>query len=492
MSRWTRSGLVVLCAVALSAACTRLTPEQQFIHDVADAMGGVEAVRAARRLTLDGTGRQWNLGQDMRPDLAQQTFTVSTFTRVIDLTAPRVRTTQTRTPNFTFYQGPQAQTAITGLDGDVAYGGPSLERLSRASRAAAIDRRDERLHHPLVLVKAALDGAAVSAVRTTGAEHAVDITTDAGPVTLVVDDAHRPLRITSPGAHPNLGDITLTTRFTDHGAAGALTLPGTFATQVDDFTTAEYRVTSTVAGDGTVAAPDALRAAAVPAPAAPTVTSDEVAPGVWLLAGQSHHSVLVAFTDRLVLIEAPQSEARTKAVLAKARELAPATPLTTLVVSHHHFDHSAGLRAALADGLSVVTHEGNATFVTTMAGRPFTRQPDALATVKAPGLGLQTVPGSRTLTDGTRSLVLYHLAGNPHSDTLLMAYLPKERVLIEADAWSPEGAGYHPYAANLLEHIRRLKLDVARIVPLHGAPATLKALEAVVQQQAPSAASSTP
>ena len=234
-----------------------------------------------------------------------------------------------------------------------------------------------------------------------------------------------------PGV-PNLGDITLTTRFTDHGPAGALTLPGTFATQVDDFTTAEYRVTSTVAGDGTVAAPDALRAAAVPAPAAPTVTSDEVAPGVWLLAGQSHHSVLVAFTDRLVLIEAPQSEARTKAVLAKARELAPATPLTTLVVSHHHFDHSAGLRAALADGLSVVTHEGNATFVTTMAGRPFTRQPDALATVKAPGLGLQTVPGSRTLTDGTRSLVLYHLAGNPHSDTLLMAYLPKERVLIEA------------------------------------------------------------
>ncbi len=136
-----------------------------------------------------------------------------------------------------------------------------------------------------MLVKAALDGAAVSAVRTTGAEHAVDITTDAGPVTLVVDDAHRPLRITSPGAHPNLGDITLTTRFTDHGPAGALTLPGTFATQVDDFTTAEYRVTSTVAGDGTVAAPDALRAAAVPAPAAPTVTSDEVAPGVWLLAG---------------------------------------------------------------------------------------------------------------------------------------------------------------------------------------------------------------
>lgn len=483
MSWLTRGGFVVLCAVTLSAACTRLTPEQQFVHDVAGALGGADRVRAARLLTITGTGRQWNLGQDLRPGLAEQTFTVSAFTRVMDLQHPRIRTTVTRTPNFSFYQGPQAQTAITGLDGDVAYAGPSAERLARASRTAAIDRRDERLHHPLVLLRAALDGATVSAVRTTGSEHAVDITTDAGAVTLVVDDAHRPLRITSAATHPNLGDVTLTTRFADYADGGGLSLPGRIATQVDDFTTAELRVTSAVAPEGTTEVPDAVRTAAEPTPAAPNVTADEVAPGVWLLAGQSHNSALVAFKDRLVLVEAPQSEARTKAVLAKARGLVPATPLTTLVMTHHHFDHSAGLRAALADGLAVVAHEGNATFVTQAAARPFTRQPDALAAVKAPGLDLQTVASTRTITDGSRSLVLYHLSGNPHSDTMLAAYLPKEKVLIEADAWSPEGGGYHPYAANLLEHIRRLKLDVARIVPLHGAPATLKELEAAVQAQ---------
>jgi glyoxylase-like metal-dependent hydrolase (beta-lactamase superfamily II) len=325
-------------------------------------------------------------------------------------------------------------------------------------------------------------------VRTTGGERAVDITTDAGTVTLVVDDQQRPLRVTSAGAHPNLGDVTLTTRFSNYAASGGFTLPGTFATQVDDFTTAEYTVASTVANDGTIAAPDAVRAAVEPIPAAPNVTADAVAPGVWLLAGQSHNSALVAFKDRLLVIEAPQSEARTKAVLAKARELVPTTPLTTLVMTHHHFDHSAGLRLALADGLSVVTHEGNREFVTAMAARPFTRQPDTLASVKAPVPAVETVADTRTITDGSRSLVLYHLAGNPHSDTLLMAYLPKEQVLIQADAWSPEGGGYHPYAANLLAHIRRLKLDVARIVPLHGAPATLKELEAVVQAQAPAPA----
>lgn len=485
MNRWTRGGsmAMVVCAMALASACTRLTPEQQFVHDVAEALGGADRVKAARLVTLTGTGRQWNLGQDLRPGLAEQTFTVSAFTRLIDLRLPRIRTTVTRTPNFSYYQGPQAQTSVTGLDGDVAYGGPSAERLTRASRTAAIDRQDERLHHPLVLVRAALEGAAVSPVRTTGNEHAVDITTDGGVVTLVVDDQHRPLRATSAGAHPNLGDVTLTTRFSDYAAAGGFTLPGTFATAVDDFTTAEFTVTSSVANEGTTEVPDALRAAAEPAPAAPNVTADEVAPGVWLLAGQSHNSALVAFKDRTVLIEAPQSEARTKAVLAKVRELTPTTPLTTLVMTHHHFDHSAGLRAVLADGLAVVTHEGNRDFVTTMAARPFTRQPDTLASVKAPAPVVETVADTRTITDGTRSLVLYHLAGNPHSDTLLMAYLPKEKVLIQADAWSPEGGGYHPYAANLLDHITRLKLDVARIVPLHGAPATLKELDAVVNAQ---------
>ncbi|MFN7976534.1 MAG: MBL fold metallo-hydrolase [Vicinamibacterales bacterium] len=482
----TRSGwmAMVACAMTLAGACTRLTPEQQFVHDVATALGGVDRVQAARLVTLTGTGRQWNLGQDLRPGLAEQTFTVSAFTRVIDLQQPRLRTTTTRTPNFSFYQGPQAQTAVTGLDGDVAYAGATAERLTRASRTAAIDRRDERLHHPLVLVRAALAGATVSPVRTTGDERAVDVTIDGTPVTLVVDATHRPLRVTSAGAHPNLGDITLTTRFGNYATAGGFTLPGTIATQVDDFTTAEFIVTTTVANDGTTEAPDALRTAAEPTPTAPNVTSDEVAPGVWLLAGQSHNSALVAFKDRTVLIEAPQSEARTKAVLAKTRELAPKTPLTTLVMTHHHFDHSAGLRAALAEGLAIVTHEGNRDFVTAMAGRPFTRQPDALASVTAPAVDVQTVAASHTISDGTRSMVLYHLSGNPHSDTLLMAYLPKEKVLIEADAWSPEGGGYHPYAANLLDHIRRLKLDVARIVPLHGAPATLKELEAVVQAQA--------
>ena len=117
-----------------------------------------------------------------------------------------------------------------------------------------------------------------------------------------------------------------------------------------------------------------------------------------------------------------------------------------------------------------------------MAARPFTRQPDALAKAGTP-VTVEAVGASRTITDGTRTLELHHVAGNPHSDTMLMAYLPKERVLIEVDASSPGGTLY-PYAANLIEHIERLKLKVDKIVPLHGGIVTLKDLAAAAKPAA--------
>ena len=408
---------------------------------------------------------------------------MSPFKREIEVAAPRLRTTQTRTPKFAYFQGPQAQTQVQGVDGEVAYGVGANGTATRASAAAATDRRTERYHHPLVLLRAALaPDARVSSVRTEGAERVVDITTDAGPITLAVGADNRPTRIQSPGAHINLGDVVLTTTFADYADAGGLQLPTRIATKVDDFTTGTYQVKTSTAASGSVEAPAEARAAALPAAPAVNIAVDEVAPGVWFLAGQSHHSAVVAFKDRLVMIEAPQSEARSLAAIARAKQLRPGAPLTHLVMSHHHFDHSTGLRAAIAEGLTIVTQAGNEAFVKEMAARPFTRQPDTLAKAPKPPT-VVAVGDTHTITDGARELVLYHVAGNPHSDTMLMAYLPRERLLIEVDAFSPGGT-YHPYAANLLEHVQRLKLRVDRVIPLHG---TIQPFSALVEAAKPAA-----
>jgi glyoxylase-like metal-dependent hydrolase (beta-lactamase superfamily II) len=176
--------------------------------------------------------------------------------------------------------------------------------------------------------------------------------------------------------------------------------------------------------------------------------------------------VLVEFADHLMLIEAPLSEARTLAVIAKARELKPGKPLTQLVMTHHHFDHTAGLRAAISEGLTVITQSGNKAFVETMASRAHSRQPDSLArNAKRPTI--ETVDSDRVLKDSTMEVDLYHVNGSPHSDTMLMAYLPKTRALVEVDVFSP-GAAVQPYAANLIENVASRKLRVERILPLHG------------------------
>jgi glyoxylase-like metal-dependent hydrolase (beta-lactamase superfamily II) len=174
------------------------------------------------------------------------------------------------------------------------------------------------------------------------------------------------------------------------------------------------------------------------------------------------------------LYEAP-SEARTLAVIARARELVPDKPLTHLVSSHHHFDHSGGVRAAISEGLAVITHAENTSFYEELAERPSTIVPDALARNPQPAR-IEAVEDHATHGSGATTVELHHITGNPHGDALLMAYLPRQRLLIEADAFSPSGRDYHPYAANLLENIRERGLRVERIVPIHGEVVPLQAL----------------
>jgi glyoxylase-like metal-dependent hydrolase (beta-lactamase superfamily II) len=204
------------------------------------------------------------------------------------------------------------------------------------------------------------------------------------------------------------------------------------------------------------------------------VTTEELAKGVWLLAGQSHHSVVVEFGDHLILIEAPQNDTRALAVIAKARELAPNKPLTHVVNTHHHFDHSGGIRAAVSEGLAVITQKANAQFFQDAATRAHTIAPDALAKSPKP-LKLEVVDDAMELADSTMTLQLYRIDGNPHGDAMLMAYLPKEKILVEADAFTP-GAAVQPYAANLLENITKRNLRIERIVPLHGTVAPFSEL----------------
>jgi glyoxylase-like metal-dependent hydrolase (beta-lactamase superfamily II) len=268
----------------------------------------------------------------------------------------------------------------------------------------------------------------------------------------------------------NLGDVVISTAFAGYQAANGLQVPTQLTVRTDDFTTAEYRLSSTaVNGDaGDLAAPEAAASTPAPQPPAINVAVEQLAPGIWYLTGGSHHSVLVEFNDHLTLIESPQNDARGLAVIAKARETVPGKPLTQLVTTHHHFDHSGGVRAAISEGLEVITHQGNVAFFQEVARRPHTIQPDALQNKPAEAR-VQGVSDKTTLTDGTMTVDLYTVS-TPHSETMLVAHFPQQRLLVEVDAYTPGGA-VQVYAADLLEDVQARNIRVDRVIPLHGQPA---------------------
>jgi glyoxylase-like metal-dependent hydrolase (beta-lactamase superfamily II) len=471
----TRTTLLALFATAavLAGACARPTPEQQIVNDAAAALGGRDRVRAVKTLVIEGEGSNGNLGQEMTPEATGQAFVLSGYKRSIDVAGGRARTEQTRTPNFPYFQGQQPQKQVFGVDREIAYNVAPNGTATRASTAAARDRRAEIFHHPLTIVRAALDPAArLAHARTAGTEQVVDVTpADGLAFTLAVDATTKlPTRVVSMTDNPNLGDVAVETTFADYQDAGGLKLPSRLTTTIDKYRTAEIHVTRQAldADLGSLEAP-AAAVAAMPIVGPPPAKVDvqEIAKGIWFLSGQSHNSVLVEFSDHLMLIEAPQNDTRALAVIAKARELRPGKPLTQAVASHHHFDHSGGIRAAVSEGLGVIAHKGTAAFYEDLVARKHTIAPDALAKHPKP-LTLQTVDEELVLDDAATTVHLFPVTGNPHADTLLMAYFPNERILVEVDAYSP-GAAVQPYAANLLENIQRRNLKVDRIVPLHGA-----------------------
>ena len=495
MSRTTPAVLALLAVSTLTVAgCTPLSPEMQVVHDAGEAMGGADDIGESVNLVLEGSGQQFRLGQNRDPDDELPYWEIDDYVREIDLVNDRWRVSQERTSMFLTGNPALRQPQTIGLDGDVAYiiAGDGTAR--RVSSEVAQARLAEHYHYPPVLVHLALqEGSSVSNLRQEAGQNVVDITSAAGQTfTMHVDpETGFPSKIVSAGYQPNLGDVTLTTEFANYeataGLAGfetILTLPRGITSYVDTFVVSRLRVAVSIDQEiEDLSAPEDARSAP-PAEFQASVQVEDVTSGVWLLGGQSHHSVLIEFDEYLVLVEAPQNEARALAVIAQARELQPDKPLRYVVNTHHHFDHSGGIRAAVAEGLTIVTHEVNGPFIEEIVSRPHTAHPDALARNAQPlTLELVTRDEVYELSDGRRTLQLVRIFEDEHAAGILMGYLPRERILIEADAYSPS-SNAAPFAANLLKNVNDMNWRVDRIVPLHGSVVDFAELEEAVETDA--------
>jgi glyoxylase-like metal-dependent hydrolase (beta-lactamase superfamily II) len=215
--------------------------------------------------------------------------------------------------------------------------------------------------------------------------------------------------------------------------------------------------------------------------------------GVYFVSGASHNSVAVEFRNYVAVIESPVGDNRAVPMFDAIRKQFPNKKVRYLINTHHHFDHAGGLRDAVAEATTILTYRDNKPYYERILSNRHTINPDRLeksAPSRKPSV--DAVLDKRVLSDATQTLELYKIQGSNHADTMLIAYLPKDKLLVEADMWNPPAqpnavpptgvAAAEPL--NLWNNLQRLKLDVATIVPLHGRLVPFADFERAIGQSA--------
>jgi glyoxylase-like metal-dependent hydrolase (beta-lactamase superfamily II) len=449
-----------LAIVAVTVVRPALAQDAKAAIDSSSKALGVAALKTVQ---YSATGFDFALGQAANPSSPWPRFVNKSYTRTVNFEQPasqvdRVRS-QAENPPRGGGQQPivgdqkQSQTIV------VSPGTPWAQQLEiwmlpHGFLRAAASR------NPTAESKT-VDGVRYTVVSFTGDNKA--------RVNGYIDAQGRVARVETQIDNAFFGDMPIEATYTDYKDIGGAQFPMHIVQKQGGYPTLDLTLSD--AKPNVAASIQPTPAAGAPAAAAQTTPSEKLGDGIYLITG-GYAVIAIDFTDHIALVECGQSEGRALAVIAEAKRLIPNKPIKYVVNTHSHVDHSSGLRGFVAEGTTILTHELNRAYLEKTLSQPHTLNPDkAEQNGKKPVV--EGVGDKRVLTDGTRTVELHRLQNFGHHDGTLVAYFPKEKVLLEADAYNPQPAtatppsSPSPYNLSLLDNIDRLKLDVQRIVPVH-------------------------
>lgn len=445
-----------------------------------DAKSAIEAASKAmgadtlRTVEFSGSGSDFALGQHYSPSSPWPRFTVKSYTRQIDFQAPASKTDRVR---LQFENPPRGggQQPIRGEQ-------PQNQTLVVGANTPWVQQLELWMTPQGFLKAAAAKPSSVKLQRVGGRTFTVVSFTgdNKAQVNGYINDRQMVERVETWIDNPLYGDMPWEAVYTDYKDFGGVKFPTHIVQRqlgwpILDIVVSDVKPNAPV----TIQAAGGRRGGGAPAGAAPAAAADPTAApseklgdGVYLILG-GYASIAVDFKDYIVVIESGQSEERGIAIINEAKRLIPNKPIRYLINTHHHVDHSSGLRPFVAEGATIITHQINKPWFEKVFAMPHTLNPDRLA-MSPRKATFETMTEKKVLTDGNHVIELYHLQGSGHNEGLLMAYLPKEKVLLEADAYNPPASvstppptPVSPYTANIVSEIARLKLDVETIVPVH-------------------------
>jgi glyoxylase-like metal-dependent hydrolase (beta-lactamase superfamily II) len=456
----------LVAGLALVLPATGHAQQPTTIAAAADAMGAA----SLNSIEFTGSGYVFSFGQAYEPGERWPRFIQRTYSAAINYQTPAMRLVQVRSQGEHPPRGGGAQAVgadqrtVSVISGRLAWQEAGTQ--ATPNPAAADDRLRQLWATPHGVIKAAMANAA----RVDG--HTATFSLEGREFKATLNAQNLVEKVTYLSTNEVVGDYPIEIAYSDYADFGGIKFPRHITQTEDGFPTLDITVNDV--------RPNAPVSIAVPAnvqqatPQPLRVGVEKLADGVWYLSTPNARNWAVEFNDHVVVVEGIGSEARSLAAIEEIKKVIPNKPIRYVINTHAHYDHAGGLRTYVAQGATVITHELNKPFFEKVWARPRTIAPDLLAKSPRPAT-FETVSDRKVLTDGTRTIELYHMKGTSHNVANLLVYLPAQNLLFWGDGYNPP-AGDDPrdpartpeQMIDLYRVITANNLDVKTIAPAHG------------------------
>ena len=498
-----KKALIVLGAAILFSICTfgqqnlthgSYTKARPILDRAIAAYGGVKELRSIENVTFSVDGDTVHRNQSKRTFMFERTPYKASF--IIDVKNTRYRQQQDGhyPGGFDWVNG----FAINGSQG-VSWDVLRKTTSTIANLPASNFRGRLRLFPHFIMVNA-LDRA--SRLRYLGnttfdnrAHSVISYANEDGlEISLYIDEKTGLLsKYETLGTDVFSGDVVNETIFTGYRQDGSRMMPTGRIDRRGGEMTNDFRIADVafnqVLTDDNFKAPKGMRMLA-PGPGAPQGAT-KYADNIYTINVAGYNVLVVGFKDYAFVMETPGSDAVSRQAIAEVKKLFPGKPIKYFAVTHHHDDHAGGARTYIAEGATLIGLPGEKTFFEKVTGSIFTIDPDSLRQNPQP-LKWESIANSRhILTDGTTTVELIDIGPGGHTDEMLVAYLPNEKLIFQGDLLNRpannDPATINDTTVHFANWLERSKLTVERIIGVHGPQSTLDELRKGVadKQSAP-------
>ena len=449
------------------------------VKQAVDAQGGADALRRLTGLTAKGNAQFWEPGQALVAGGEPRPLGTATFEVTWDLAKGMAKTTWDRDQQ---YPPPAAklnytETVLPTL-GFVTTG--TTNQPMSGVRVAAHLRELERAS-PRLLLKA-MDSSNVRGVmpQQMGNRYfpAVSLTDGGTTFIILFDPATKlPAAIRTRDDDNIAGDSNYDMVLGDWTNVGGARVARSMSYKLNNVEVARMNYTNVTA------TPIPANAFAVPAPvqsaAKPPATSNvpyqwvlrrlfltrltdsdnliapdgaglklvELAPNVQHVQGGTANNLIVAMKDYLIVFDAPYGELQSRWVIDAAKARYPGKPIKYLVLTHHHMDHTGGMRTFIAEGATLLVPSQSIEYFEKVLKNPHTIVPDELTKNPKP-LKIYGIFENQTIKDETAEVRLLNFATGgeaadrpqgPHADGMLIGQVVESKLIYVTDLISPRG-----------------------------------------------------